>query len=154
MSLAGDLGIPLATFLVCFVSALVPVVNAELYLVAVGALVPAFVLPVVAVLAAAGQMTGKLLFFAAARGAGRFTGENGRLRLQRWHDRLARWNGAEPALVFASASLGLPPLAVVSAAAGLVGMRARTFLVIGFAGRLLRFAVVLVVPLLVRWWVS
>jgi membrane protein YqaA with SNARE-associated domain len=152
--LCAHIGVPLATFLVCFVSALLPLVNAELYLVAVGALVPVALLPVLAVLAAAGQMAGKLLFFAAARGAGRLSSDAGRQRLERWRTRLARWRGAEPALVFVSASLGLPPLAVVSVVAGLIGMRARVFLLMGFAGRVLRFGVVLAVPVLVAWWVS
>jgi len=148
--LPGDLGVLLATFAVCLVSALVPVINAEIYLLAAGALVSPLELPLVAILAAAGQMTGKLVFFAAARGWGRVAGEATRRRLDRWRDRLARWRGAEPALVFVSASVGLPPLAVVSGVAGLMGMRARTFLLLGFAGRFVRFAVVLAIPILVR----
>lgn len=148
--IAGLLGILLATFAVCLLSALVPLINAELYLLAAGALVSPLVLPLVAMFAAAGQMVGKLVFFGAARGAGRFTGVTGRRRLDRWRERLARWRGAEPALVFVSASVGLPPLAVVSAVAGLTGMRTRTFLLLGFAGRFLRFAVVLAVPVIVR----
>ena len=152
--LSAHLGVPLATFAVCLVSALVPLVNAELYLLAVGALVAPVALPLIAVLAAAGQMVGKLVFFLAARGAGRFAGEGARRRLDGWRDRLDRWRGSEPALLFVSSSVGLPPLAIVSVVAGLVGMRARTFLVIGFAGRLLRFAVVLAAPHLVGLSVS
>ena len=145
-----------ATFLFCLLSAVVPVANAEVYLVGVslGSDAPAAVL---ASAAAAGQMLGKMLFYLVGRGALDLS----RLRRKgtasaRWTDRMARvqqWSqrhawGAS-AVTAVSAFAGLPPFAVVSVLAGTVRMRWWLFLVIGLVGRFARFLAVLVAPGLV-----
>jgi membrane protein YqaA with SNARE-associated domain len=49
---------------------------------------------------------------------------------------------AVDSIVFVSASVGLPPFAVISLLAGQVGMSLPRFLVIGSVGRLIRFSAV------------
>ncbi|MET1058239.1 MAG: VTT domain-containing protein [Nocardioides sp.] len=134
------------------VSALVPVVNAEAYaLVLAGRTHPALAIPMVLALAA-GQTVGKLVLFEAARrGSGRLerrfaTRSEG--RAARWAERIrdslrSRRTGLP--MVLASASLGLPPLAAVSLAAGASGQRHWEFGVVCLVGRTARFAL-LVLP--------
>ena len=122
-------------------SALVPLVNAEAYAVLAGGRVPGALVPLLVLALAAGQTAGKLVLFESARrGAGR------------WAAKLAdsRWAGRAtgPAVVLGSATLGLPPLAIVSLAAGAAGQTRWTFGVLCLVGRTVRFAV-LVLP--VAW---
>ncbi|MFI5914750.1 hypothetical protein [Dactylosporangium sp. NPDC051541] len=141
-------------------SALVPIVNAEAYAVLAGHRGGAAAIAVVAL--AAGQTTGKLLLFEASRrGTGRLS------TLRRRHDRpgrtasrAARW--AEPVrrwlarrrtglpTVLLSATVGVPPLALVSIAAGPAGRRHWEFATACLIGRVVRFAALALPALLAR----
>jgi membrane protein YqaA with SNARE-associated domain len=159
-----------------FASALVPVVNAEAYAVVAGehsghgvvagehsghavvagALCGDAVLAVLAL--ALGQTAGKLLLFESARrGTGSLSRRLSRrkrsggaaARAGRWAAPVRRWlsrrrTGLPTVLV--SATLGVPPLAVVSFAAGAVGLNRWEFSVACGLGRVIRFAV-LALPL-------
>jgi len=138
-----------------FVSALVPVVNAEAYAVLAGHRSGHAV--VVVVVLALGQTVGKLLLFEAARrGTGRLNqrlarrNRSGRAqaRASRWAEPTRRWLSSRRTglpTVFVSAAVGIPPLALVSLAAGTADLRQWEFAVACFAGRLIRFAA-LVLP--------
>ncbi|MFP5346872.1 MAG: VTT domain-containing protein [Actinomycetes bacterium] len=141
------------TFLFCLLSAVVPVANAELYL--LGVSVATDTSPVaLAVAAALGQMLGKLLFYLVGRGAldlsrlrrkgtakGRWSERMD--RVQAWCDRHA-WGPT--AVTAVSAFAGLPPFAVVSVLAGTLRMRWWLFAGVGFVGRFGRFLAVLLAP--------
>ena len=130
-------------------SALLPVVSAEAFVLVAAARpgpVPAWAL-VLAV--AVGQTAGKLVLFESARRGG--TAWLSRLHREgRRPQRLSHWSGrvsaglrsrrAGPVVVLASSGLGLPPLAVVSMAAGAAGQRRLVFGVACLAGRTARFA--------------
>jgi len=127
-----------------FCSALVPVFNAEAYAVASVAVSPWLVVPIIVALAL-GQTAGKLLLFEAARrGSTRFrrVRKGPGHRSVRWAHRIQQ-SLREPRtaipLVLTSAGLGLPPLAVVSVAAGAAGQRRSGFALMCFAGRTVRF---------------
>ncbi|WP_353962113.1 VTT domain-containing protein [Micromonospora lupini] len=136
-------------------SALVPVVNAEAYAVVAGHRGGHVVVAVVAL--ALGQTAGKLLLFESARrGTGwlaRKLGHRSRsgrtaARAARWTEPIRRWlSRRRTALptVLVSAAVGVPPLAVVSFAAGTAGLRHWEFAVACLLGRVLRFAA-LVLP--------
>ncbi|MFC4022004.1 VTT domain-containing protein [Micromonospora sp. GCM10011542] len=138
-----------------FASALVPVVNAEAYAVVAGHRGGHALVAVLAL--ACGQTAGKLLLFEAARrGTGRLAqklthrSRSGRAaaRDARWAGRIRRWlSRRRTALptVLVSAAVGVPPLAVVSLAAGTAGLRHWEFAVACLLGRVLRFAL-LVLP--------
>ena len=146
----------LATFGLCLVSALVPVVNAEVALVAIALVSPVPPL-VLALVAGAGQMVGKMVFYLLGRGAldprrwqrwrrhgtatGRWSARTARVRA--WAEQHT-WGPA--VLTGVSALTGLPPFAVVSVLAGALGMRWWVFAVVGFAGRSARFLLVLLSP--------
>ncbi|MFF4893547.1 VTT domain-containing protein [Micromonospora chersina] len=136
-------------------SALVPIVNAEAYAVVAGHRGGHALVTVIAL--ALGQTAGKLLLFdAARRGTGRLAqilahrSRPGRAAAAgaRWAGRIQRWlSRRRTALptVLASAAIGVPPLAVVSLAAGTAGLRHREFAVACLLGRVIRFAL-LVLP--------
>jgi membrane protein YqaA with SNARE-associated domain len=122
------------------VSAFVPLVNAELMLLGLALAAPAAAPALVAVVAV-GQMVGKSVLFVTgdrcARGALRKHAARWRL------DRCGRW--AAP-LVALSASVGLPPFYLVAIGGSTLGIRLRTFVLCGFAGRLVRFGAVVSLP--------
>ncbi|MEU8425510.1 hypothetical protein AB0C15_32010 [Micromonospora sp. NPDC048835] len=139
-------------------SALVPVVNAEAYAVVAGHR-GGHALVVVAALAL-GQTAGKVLLFESARrGSGRLARRitrrraSGRAaaRAARWTEPIRRWlSRRRTALptVLVSAAVGVPPLAVVSLAAGTAGLRRLEFAGACLSGRVIRFALLLLPALL------
>ncbi|UAL29041.1 hypothetical protein K8W59_14695 [Nocardioides rotundus] len=129
-----------------FVSAVVPVVNAEAYAIASVAGNPWLLVPTVVALAS-GQTAGKLVMFEAARrGSTRLSRlpKIRKLSSGRWAVRIQRAlqepRSAKP-VVLSAAGLGLPPLALVSVAAGAAGQPRCGFALMCFAGRAARFAV-------------
>lgn len=144
---------------VAFVSALVPVVNLEVYLGGIallGASQSWWEVAGLAGVAAVGQLAGKTLFYLAGRGVLtlprrlRAAGSTERSRQRRIAARMARWQGLverrrwlSGALVGTSASVGLPPFALVSVAAGSLRVPLPVFVLAGLAGRWARFAAVL-----------
>lgn len=132
-------------------SSLVPVLNAEAFVLAAVAAHPWLVVPVVTGLAF-GQTCGKLMIFEAAlRGVDRFTQKHrkpGRLHAlsQRLMALMSNRRHAVP-VVFLAASAGLPPLALVSIAAGAAHQSRAVFAVTCFIGRTVRFAI-LAIPVL------
>lgn len=126
-------------------SALVPFLNAEAY-----AVVSAVAAPTAGVVLAlaVGQTVGKVVLFESARrGAARWTLKDPSTRRGRWLARVTPWLRSPrtgPPLVLASAALGLPPLAVVSVAAGASGQGRLLFASLVLLGRLARFAAIVV----------
>ena len=136
-------------------SALIPVLNAETYLAVSGVATPVTVLWVAAALAL-GQTLGKVtLYEAARRGSAWVSGHGGaRHRRVRFGAGLTTrltallrrpWLGGVTVLV--SASVGIPPLAVVSVLAGAAGVNRVGFVCACLVGRTARFQA-LAVPLL------
>lgn len=136
----------LTTFAVCVVGSIVPLINTEIYLISVSALSPPeFVVPLV-IAATVGQMSGKVAMFYAGRGILNLKSERVRSRVHAVRDRMNSRPKLAKFTLFSSATLGLPPLYVVSIACGTVGMGLLSFLVIGSIGRLIHFAVVAYLP--------
>lgn len=145
---------------VSFLSALIPVINLEVYL---GGLAlfgsdrgPADV-AVLSLVAAVGQMAGKMLFYLAGRGVltlpKRLKPETGKPpserrtrnaeRIARWQERAQTRPWLSAGFVGISASVGIPPFAIVSVVAGTMRVPAMVFVLAGLIGRWGRFAVVL-----------
>jgi membrane protein YqaA with SNARE-associated domain len=103
-------------------------------------------------------MVGKVLIYYAGRGllqlpalARRRTRPGRRWDLDRLQRRLDEHPRAAGWLVLLSAGVGVPPFAVVSLLAGVVGMRLSTFLVAGAVGRFARFLAVALLPGAAGW---
>lgn len=146
--LVGRFGVLAATFLVSLVSGLVPVVNVEVYLVALAALSRTDILPVLTV-ATLGQMTAKVALYLTGAGVVSLS-RRYEAKVEEYKVRFQRWEGRTDLLIFTSAALGFPPFLIVSPLAGVFRTGLLRFFVWGSLGRFLRFAAVFIVPRLIR----
>lgn len=140
----------LGTYGYCVASGFLPFLPAEVYLLSASALAPpSFAVPLV-VAATLGQMTAKSAMFAAGRGLVKVKGA----RFQKWLADAEAWarnrKKVGSALIFLSASVGLPPFYIVSVAAGTLRVGWAPFLVFGFLGRMVRFAIFVAFPQLIK----
>jgi membrane protein YqaA with SNARE-associated domain len=131
-------------------SALVPLVNIEVYLGARGAVASVHAIWTLALLAALGQMVGKVVWYYLGASSLKWGWVRRRMetpkaieRLERWRERTHERPVVAGALVFASAFSGFPPFAIVAVVAGQLRMSLTLFFVLGLVGRWLRFAAVL-----------
>lgn len=139
----------LSTFGVAIASALIPVINIEVYLGAVAAGRVGAVWPL-ATVAALGQMIGKVAYYFLGRSSLEWGWVRRRTDSPRFQAQLETWRrrvGDRPWLgglvVFAAATVGIPPLAIVSVIAGSLRLSLPVFFVVGLVGRVLRFASIL-----------
>ena len=147
---ASPLLIAATTLGVCFVSAILPLVNAELYVLALGAAVPRGLFLPIVIAAAAGQMLGKTVMYFAGRGLYLLPAGWLRRKMANVEQKAAAHRTAEDLTLFLSAAVGIPPLYIMSVVCGMLHYQLPRFLVLGFGGRLLHFAAVFAFPQLVR----
>jgi membrane protein YqaA with SNARE-associated domain len=133
-----------------FASALVPIINIEAYLGIRAALADVSHVWLLGLVAATGQMVGKLIWYyvgASSLSWGfirrRIEQPKQQARLQLWRRRTAERPVAAGGLVFVSALVGVPPFAVLSVVAGQLRMNLALFVALGLSGRWLRFVAVL-----------
>lgn len=140
----------LATFGVAVASALFPLINIEAYIATVGALVDTFGVWPVSMVAAAGQAVGKIIWYEVGHSSMRWAYIQKKMNTPRWqqqYDKVKKrtdkspWSGV--LLLFLSATLGFPPLAIMAVLAGQLEFNRPLFYVTTFVGRTLRFAAVL-----------
>jgi membrane protein YqaA with SNARE-associated domain len=149
-SLIGRFGLYLTTYVVGVVSGFVPVVNLEVYLVWVAALTPASQGLAITFLATVGQMTAKTAMYLAGAGILKISVRKPGKKLQAVQMKMAQWKHRMGLFMFSSASLGVPPFYVVSIASGICRVPLQVFIIWGFAGRFLRFAVTVFFPHLLK----
>lgn len=143
-------GLYLTTFIVAVISGVVPVVNIEIYLVWVAALTPSSLGVPITVLAAAGQMIGKTIMYLAAAGILKISVKEPGEKMASIKKKFESWKDRLSLFLFLSAFSGFPPFYVVSLAAGALRINFWRFLVAGLAGRLLRFALIVFFPHLIK----
>ena len=140
----------LSTAVVGLASGIVPIVNAELYVLFLGAAAPRPLLPVLLVVVTLAHMGGKSVAYWAGRNFERLPGG----RLRRWiaagRSRFGERRTLGGALLFTSALTGLPPFYALAVGAGVVRYSYPAFLAVGTAGRLLRFGALLFAPAVAR----
>jgi membrane protein YqaA with SNARE-associated domain len=149
--LEASVGIYAASLIIGVLSGVIPIVNAELYLIGVVLLtgnLPAAV--ILGVIVAVGQMIAKIALYQAARGATNL-GRNTKFgaKLEKARALVDRWQGKPITLLFLSATTGIPPFFIVSVLAGMLAIRIQTFVVVGLVGRILRFVTIALAALLV-----
>ncbi|MBA2560539.1 MAG: VTT domain-containing protein [Propionibacteriales bacterium] len=140
----------LATFGVAVASALIPVINIEAYIAGIGALVTTFGVWPVSSVAAAGQTVGKAFWYEVGRTSMRWRYIQQKMESPRWQQQYEKmktrvddrpWVGMT--LLFVSATLGVPPLAILAVLAGQLRFHRVWFYLTTLIGRTLRFAAVL-----------
>lgn len=142
-------GIYVAMFAVGVISGVFFLVNSEVTLTALALLRPSWPeVILLAVITAAGQTVTHATLFQTARGLAKIGGKR-RPRLEakiaRAHQVIAKWQKSELLLIASAATIGLPPMAIVALVAGALEVRFRTFVTLGFTGRVLRFTLLVVI---------
>ena len=123
-------------------SALVPVVNAEIWVAGAAAILPKSRYPAMLVFFTLGTMIGKGLVFMGAEKLAVKATPKVRERIERVSSLLHRRPAMAWPVVFLSAVVGIPPYYPITIAAGIVRMGLVMFLAVGYAGRLARFAAI------------
>jgi membrane protein YqaA with SNARE-associated domain len=153
---ATPLGLISVSFVVCFVSGFLPLVNAEAYLLSVSALSPARVAVPLTVAGALGQMLAKALLYLSGRGIVRVPlgrhGDRVKQKMAQARAQLEKHSRHTGSLLFASAFLGLPPFYFVSIIAGTLRLPFGLFFGAGLVGRVLRFGIFVFLPQVARLW--
>lgn len=144
--LALEHGVYASLALIAFVSAVFPVINAELAVVGFAAALPHPNLLMLVVVATAAQMAGKCtMYWMGRRGAILASARYGPA-IERWGHRFRGSGRRAGVLVFLSSASGLPPFYIISTLAGAFRTSFVAFLVAGTAGRFLHFAVLAFAP--------
>jgi membrane protein YqaA with SNARE-associated domain len=137
-------------FLLALIAGFVPFISVELALIVSAAAAASIgVLLALVAAAAAGQMIGKSCFFLGGRSAFAWSERRSgrpRIRLPGFVNRVTHRPPVAAATVFVSAATGVPPFAVVSPMAGGWRLRLSSFVVMGLAGKSVRFAGIVLVP--------
>jgi membrane protein YqaA with SNARE-associated domain len=140
----------LATFGVAVASALFPLINIEAYIAGIAAAGEVSGIWSVSVVAAAGQTFGKIFWYEIGRSSMKWKYIQKKMESPRWQAQYDKWTSRiddRPwlgmALLFLSATLGVPPLAIMAVLAGQLHFHRLWFYVTTFVGRALRFAAVL-----------
>lgn len=148
--LEGTVGIYLATLVVAALSGLIPIINAEIYLIGVALYTRSIPLAIVlGIIVAVGQMIAKIAIYQAAlkatnlRPGGKFA-----TKIEKARALVDRWRDKPLTLIFVSASVGLPPFFLVSILAGMLKVKFRPFVLLGLLGRSLRFVTIALLALL------
>jgi membrane protein YqaA with SNARE-associated domain len=150
----GGLELLLSTLGMAIVSAFIPLVNAELLTIGAVALAPpALDVPCI-LMVTLGQMMGKVVLFLGGRGSLRIPWVVKAKKLEKAVERVGQRAAFGAPVVFVSAVTGLPPFYLASIACGVFRFSLPLFVVLGTAGRLIRFTLVGLFPHLVGQWVS
>lgn len=130
-----------------FLSAVFPLISAELAVVGVGAGMTNANLLLLVVAATVGQMIGKSVMYWLGRRGSAFAHGKYAHAMEKWGHRFRGSSKSVSGLVFLSSASGLPPFYVISTLAGVFRTSFVTFLLVGTAGRALRFAAVGAFPM-------
>lgn len=168
-------GLLCLTLGVAFASALVPLINVEVFVLGLVSTEPGMHWALIGAAVAIGQVPGKLLYYLAARGSIKLPSFlHDRLHRERppsrWRDRLHRrtkWLRAKiealrekchqhphwmTGTYVVSSVVGIPPYMATTVLAGLVDMRMPTFLGAGLAGRFVRYSALAACPAVFLSW--
>lgn len=160
-----SIGLISTAFGMSVVSALLPIISVEIFVVGMvvkGPEVPWWLLALVVTL---GQIGGKLLYYYAARGIIKLPGflqrrsdpEHHTGRWKEWLDRFRAWCLHRPmwtgGVLLLSAAASLPPFLATCVVAGWARVPLSTFLITGLVGRFARFAALAVAPGLMIAWI-
>jgi membrane protein YqaA with SNARE-associated domain len=150
--LLAALGLYGATLVVAFIAGMFPLFSIEAFLfgVATWASVDAATLAVLIAIAAIGHQIAKTVTYYAGAGAFELPRGKVRERIAAARKRIDRWNRRPRLFLLIAAVVGVPPLWLFGfIAQPLFGMPIGTFTAISFAGRVVRYVVVVAAALLI-----
>jgi membrane protein YqaA with SNARE-associated domain len=149
-TLLQNFGVYGGSLVIGFVAGLIPIISIELFLIGVTGwhLAPVSALPLLIVLAALGHQVAKTICYLA----GVEVLERGKMkeRVDKVRGTIERWNRRPLLVFFLASTVGFPPLYVLAfIAEPLMKIRFVPFTVICFVGRVGRYGVMALVPLLI-----
>ena len=150
LELAVGQGGYLGVAVLSFISAVFPLVSAEVVVLALAAASPGTNVVLLAAVATAAQMAGKSTMYWVGSRVSTNTPVRYRAAMARWEHRFRHSGGRVATLVFVSSASGLPPFYVISTLAGAFRTSFLTFLIAGTVGRFIRFASLGLFPGMVR----
>ena len=141
----------ISTFVLCFISGFLPIVNAELVVIAAAAMSGENMIVPIAILSAVGQMLAKAILYLAGRGVLNIPMGKYEEKLTQWEEKFKNWQGIKTDLfIFLSASVGFPPFYVISILAGMFKLNFLRFFLSGTLGRTVRFGILAFFPQLIK----
>jgi membrane protein YqaA with SNARE-associated domain len=143
-------GIYLGSFVVGFVGGLIPITITEIFLVGMSIFAPKeFLIPII-LLSVLGQMAAKSIFYFAGRGIVKIAIKKDDKSFDKTLKKFKKWENKTGPLIFMAGVIGIPPLYVTSILCGSFKINYFKFLVWGGTGRLIRFALVVLFPQLIK----
>lgn len=143
-----------ATFIFCIFSGLVPVINAELYLVSISPLLSDSLVQLITIvlLATLGQMVAKSLMFFASQGAVTISTKKqpSQAKIDQVRQKMQKWGNQSNWFIFISGWSGFPPFFIVSIVSGMLKLKFVNFFMFGSAGRFIRFSLCVGLPQLLK----
>jgi membrane protein YqaA with SNARE-associated domain len=131
-------------------TAIIPIFNAELFIIFLGTVASRRTLPMLVVVFSVAHMVGKTVLYLAGRLADRLPEGWLRRKVDRARPWIEKHDRVGGAMLLASGLIGFPPFYLVTIAAGVVRMHFVTFFASGLVGRLARFAVIASFPQLIK----
>jgi membrane protein YqaA with SNARE-associated domain len=150
VQVALDHGAYVSVAVISLVSAVFPIINAELAVVGLAAAVPNTNVFLLVSIATAAQMAGKSAMYWLGRKGTSVASTRYAAAIERWGHRFRGSRKSVGTLMFVSSASGLPPFYLVSTLAGAFRTSFLAFFALGFAGRFIRFAVLGLSPAAVK----
>jgi membrane protein YqaA with SNARE-associated domain len=140
----------LSTFGLSVASALIPLINIEIYLGVLASQVGPGQSVVLAFASGGGQTIGKIIWYELAKRSmdsawvqNKLSNDKWKLSYDKWQTRIQGRPWYAGSIIFASAFLGVPPLLVLALVAGSLRMPRWVFIPMVFVGRVGRFYLIL-----------
>lgn len=137
-----------------FAVGIVPIGLAEVVAVAIGAVVPSWLAVTMLFVFTASHVVSKWIWYVIGSLAERMRHPMALRMIARTREFLARHPAYGPSTLAMGALWSVPPFHLTAIAAGIVRLSLPQFLIICFAGRLLRFGLLAAAPAVVRAWMQ
>lgn len=139
----------LTTLVVSILSGIIPIINTEVYLVAVATLTPAQAWPII-LITTLGHVIAKIILYQAGRHGVRPLSKRFGRQIERAEAAFRRHPAGVDTVVAMSGLTGFPPFYGVSVMAGVMKIPLARFVLVATPARLLRFILVFYAPRLIK----
>ncbi len=153
ISFIMSFGVYLGVFVYCFVSGIVPILNTEVFLVAISVLIDKKLIFLLVLISVFAQMLAKTFVYLAARKVINISVKRDNQKFKKILKKMKKWEKREGIFIFLSALIGLPPFYLTTIACGTLKIGYLKFFIFGFCGALLRFSFFILLPQLIKNWI-
>lgn len=143
-------GLHTGTFVYCFISGFLPIVNAEIFLVFISSISTKKMLIPILILSCLGQMTAKTVLYFGGKGSLKISHKRYEDKINQAISKMKKWESKVDVLIFISAMTGFPPFYIITITSGIINHNFLRFFIAGCSGRLIRFGILLYFPQLFK----